>query len=268
MPKYSILSCIFSNYEMVREIPNPNPDIEYIMVTDNPDLKSETWNILYYPELLDYPEGPDRWAYVRYHPFEFVNTNICLYIDGSIQVKADPIEVLDYFADMPWEYGTLQNTIVNDIRSEVDRWAYFGYYGFSKEDAIRVKQYLDNAGYRSEGLLQSTIIIYKNTKLTHAINDHTWTTMFLWGKGGQADRINQTALTYAVYKMAYNEPRFILMHNRFLFCKWFEYCYHNSEISQKEGFAPFMNMTDNRAEIDNWMYFFQDKWTYAWIPEL
>lgn len=268
MPKYSILSCIFSGYEMVREVLDPNPDIEYIMVTDNPDLRSETWRILYYPQLLDYPEGQDRWAYVRYHPFEFVNTNICLYIDGSIQIKKDPIDVLRKFENENWEYGTLQNTIVNDIRTEVNRWAYYGYYGFSKEDAERVVQYLDDADYHSEGLLQSTMIIYKNTKFTRAINSHTWTVMFLWGKNGQVDRINQTALTYAVYKMAYQDHRFILMHNRFLFCKWFEYYYHNSEISQKDGFRPFINMTDNRDEIDNWMYFFQDKWTYAWIPEL
>lgn len=268
MPKYSILSCIFANYEMVREIPKPNPDIEYIMVTDNPNLKSETWNILYYPQLLDYPEGPDRWAYVRYHPFEFVNTDICLYIDGSIQIKEDPIDMLDYFAGMSWEYGTLQNTIVNNIRAEVDRWAYYEYYGFTKKDEDRVIKFLDDVGYQSEGLLQSTIIIYKNTKLTHMINDHTWTTMFLWGPDKQVDRINQTALTYAVYKMAYHDPRFVLMHNRFLFSKWFEYYYHNTTISQREGFEPFINMTNNRAEINNWMYFFQDKWTYAWIPEI
>lgn len=268
MSKYSILTCIFSNYEMVREVQEPNSEIEYILVTDNPNLKSETWKILYYPQLLDYPEGPDRWAYVRYHPFEFVNTNICLYIDGSIQIKKDPFEMLEYFENHEWEYSTLQNSIVNDIRAEVDRWAYFGYYGFSVEDAKRVIKFLDDVNYHSIGLLQSTIIIYKNTKFTHAINNHTWTTMFLWGHDGHVDRINQTALTYAIYKMAYHDPRFIPMHTRFLFCKWFEYCYHNSLRSQKEEFTPFINMTNNRNEINNWMYFFQDKWTYAWIPEL
>jgi len=268
MPKYSILTCIFAGYEMVREVPDPNPEIEYLLITDNPDLKSETWNIVYYPKLLDYPEGPDRWAYVRYHPFEFTNTDICLYIDGSVQIKSDPIDMLEQFANSNWEYGTLQNTIVNDIRTEVNRWAYYGYYGFSSENANRVIRFLDDADYKSEGLVQSTMIIYKNTRLAHAINDHTWTTMFLWGSNYQVDRINQTALTYALYKMAYQNPRFILMHPRFLWCKWFDYCYHNTRESQKAGFAPFVNMSDDREVLCNWKYFFQDRWVFPWVPEL
>ena len=265
MPKYSILTCIFSNYEMVREVQEPNPEIEYILVTDNPDLKSETWKILYYPQLLDYPEGPDRWAYVRYHPFEFVNTDICLYIDGSIQIKTDPIEMLDYFASMPWEYGTLQNTIVNDIRSEVNRWAYYGYYRFTQNDANRVIEFLDNAGYSASGLLQSTIILYKNTEFTRSINNHTWTTMFLWGHDGHVDRINQTALTYAISKISWHDNRFILMHPRFLWSKWFEYCYHNSPISQKEGFSSFVNMSKN---LKNDEFEFQNIKVSPWIPEI
>jgi len=268
MSKYSILTCIFSGYEQIREVIDPDPDIEYILVTDNQNLKSDTWQIKYYPQLLDYPEGPDRWAYIRYHPFEFVNTDICLYIDGSIQILSSPKEMLEKFEKEEWEYGTLQNTITNDIRYEVRRWAYYGYYGFQKEDSDRVCEFLDKNNYNSIGLLQSTMIIYKNTKFTHKINDHTWTTMFIWGKPWQADRINQTALTYAVWKMAYHDPRFILMHPRFLWSKWFDYRYHGTEVSQKDGFHEFVNMTNDKNELIKSTYNFQDRIVFSWVPEI
>ena len=147
MAKYSILSCIFGGYEMVREVVNPDPDIEYILVTDNQNLKSNTWTVLFYPDLMDYPEGPDRWAYVRYHPFEFVNTDICLYIDGSVQIKDNPISILEEFESSNWEYGTLMNTLAesgtNTIENEVERWAYYGFYGYSYQDAGIVRDFLN-----------------------------------------------------------------------------------------------------------------------------
>lgn len=266
MPKYSILTCIFGGYEFVREIINPDPDIEYIMVTDNKELKSETWTVLYYPYLSDFPEGPDRWAYIRYHPWEFVNTDICLYIDGSVQIKDNPINILKEFEESSWEYGALEHPIVNTIEAEVDRWAYYGYYGYSCEDAGRVHDYLNRIGYKDVyGLLQSTILIYKNTKLANTINSHTWTTMFLWGKFPNVDRINQTTLTYAVHKMAWQDDRFILLNPANMWSRCFDYCYHNSKDSQKEGFRPFINFDESYEVKSDWHPLFQNRYVSTWI---
>lgn len=270
MAKYSILSCIFGGYEMIREVENPDPDIEYIMVTDDENLTSDTWTILFYPNILDFPEGPDRWAYVRYHPFEFVNTDICLYIDGSVQIKDNPISILEEFEASDWEYGTLMNTLAesgtNSIEVEVERWAHYGFYGYCHQDAGRVLDFLKKQGWEDKfGLVQSTMIIYKNTKFTNMINNHTWTIMWLWGKDYTVDRINQTALTYAIHKLAWHDSRFIILHPRNLWCKYFEYCYHHSYISQKKAFEPFVNMTESEDVSRLWNFYFQNRHTPSWV---
>ena len=40
--KYSVLTYIFDGYEIVQEIEQKDPEAEYILVTDDPNLKSDT----------------------------------------------------------------------------------------------------------------------------------------------------------------------------------------------------------------------------------
>lgn len=45
--RYSILTYNFNGYEILREIENPQDDVEYIYVTDNQEFKSDTWNVIF-----------------------------------------------------------------------------------------------------------------------------------------------------------------------------------------------------------------------------
>jgi len=50
-----VYSAITGNYDQVREIKYKNPDLDYILFTDNPNIKSNTWDV----RLLDNPEKLD-----------------------------------------------------------------------------------------------------------------------------------------------------------------------------------------------------------------
>lgn len=53
--KYTILTFIIGkNYELLHEIVNKQNDVEYVLVTDDKELKSNTWNIVYDEDLLKY----------------------------------------------------------------------------------------------------------------------------------------------------------------------------------------------------------------------
>ena len=45
--KYSIVTMLFNNYDLLREPEEIDENAEYICVTDNPDLKSKAWKIIY-----------------------------------------------------------------------------------------------------------------------------------------------------------------------------------------------------------------------------
>ena len=85
--KYSILTCIFGDYEILREPWNPDPECEYVCVTDRKDLDEKgIWKIKHLNQILQSMPSTNQWTYVRYHPFDFVTNDVCIYIDGSIQV--------------------------------------------------------------------------------------------------------------------------------------------------------------------------------------
>ena len=51
--KYSILTCIFGDYEILREPWNPDPECEYVCVTDRKDLDEKgIWKIKHLNQIL------------------------------------------------------------------------------------------------------------------------------------------------------------------------------------------------------------------------
>ena len=51
--KYSVLSFIIGKgYEILHEVKNQQSDVEYIVVTDDINLRSSTWKVIYDESLL------------------------------------------------------------------------------------------------------------------------------------------------------------------------------------------------------------------------
>ena len=66
--KYSVLTYNFNNYEIMHEPAYVDPDAEYVYVTDDKNMKSDTWKIVTDESL----EGMGKWEkmyFVRYNPF-------------------------------------------------------------------------------------------------------------------------------------------------------------------------------------------------------
>jgi hypothetical protein len=81
--KYSILTFVFGEYEKLHEIGEMDSEVEYICVTDNENLKSDTWKIVVDHE-LDGKGVFDKCFSVRYNPFKYVSSDVVVTVDGSI----------------------------------------------------------------------------------------------------------------------------------------------------------------------------------------
>jgi len=83
--RYTILTFIIGKgYEKVHEILNKQDDVEYLLVTDDETLKSDTWKVVYDKSLLEFKTPFERCFRVRYNVFRYCSTDICITIDGSI----------------------------------------------------------------------------------------------------------------------------------------------------------------------------------------
>ncbi|SKB95461.1 Protein of unknown function [Lachnospiraceae bacterium] len=87
--KCAVYTCITGGYDQVKDIKVVNPEWDYICFTDNHDLKSEKWRIVY----LDNPDNlsPLQLARrVKILPMEYLSEyDYTIWVDGKIQINGN-----------------------------------------------------------------------------------------------------------------------------------------------------------------------------------
>lgn len=245
--KYSVITAIFNGYENVREIQNPSPEVEYVLVTDDPTLTSDTWHIKLIDSFFDGMSGYAKAAYVKYHPFEFIDSDVFLWIDGSIQIKDDfTNEIMTPFIESNYEVLELVNMIYHVGDFEVDRWHENHFHGFNDEQYEFIKNLFKNEPWHDESQVQTTIYGGKNTKICNLVNCRTWDIMRR-GSGSEFD----IAILYMpqrgriLSKYIGNSHKLYLLDSNTVFSKYFDYCYHKSTESQRESWYEINNFLTN-----------------------
>ena len=210
--KYSILTCVFGNYELLREPVKVDPECEYICVTDRTDLDDYqgAWKIVHLNQILQTMPFTNQWTYVRFHPFDFVTNDICLYIDGSIQVMYGDMQnvLIKPFAEGDFVYGIMPpvNTVECNIEDDIACWEITR--NISSMISNKVRKYLKDNNYNVNGMLQSGFLLFKNCQDCHIINNTAWELCHLWGYNGcTVDRNNQIDLSYTVNKLFYQSEK-------------------------------------------------------------
>lgn len=245
--KYSVITAIFDGYEMLREVQNPRHDVEYVVVTDDPNLTSKTWKIKLIDTFFDDMSGYAKSFYVKYHPFEFIESDTFIWVDGSIQIKDDfTDEIMKPFIESNYEIFELVNTICNKGDYELNRWYEHKFHGFDKEQRDLALKLFDNEGWIDETQVQTTIYGGKNTKLLNLVNNRTWDIM-------RRDSGNNHDITIlympqrgkVLSKYLWNTHKVYYFDSCTLYSRYFDYCFHNSKESQKADWDNIGNNLEN-----------------------
>ena len=195
--KYSVLTYVFGEYELIHEITNKQVDVEYVLVTDNEEIKSSTWKVVYWKG-KESDNAFDKVCYVRYHPFEFVNSDICVKIDGSIIVKnGDFSKIIDAFQDH--EMCLMIHPVRSIIAYEYGVWVKFKNYPMRQADYVY--SILMNMGHSEtyKGLYQLCFSIQRKDEITESINNITYSLVKLVG-GEHCERLDQTIFSFVLNK--------------------------------------------------------------------
>lgn len=239
--KYSVITAIFGEYEMVREIQDPRDDVEYVLVTDNPNLVSTTWKIKLVDSFFDGMSGYAKSFYVKYHPFEFIESDVFLWIDGSIQIKKDFTEaIMTPFINSNYDLLELTNMVNNIGRWEAGRWAVNGFHGFTEHQRDIIDNLFKDEPWVDESEVQTTIYGGKNTRLLNMINCRTWDIMRRNpGEGKDVAILYMPQRGMVLSKYIWNTHKTCIFESEILFSDYFEYCYHNSTSSQRAGWLEY-----------------------------
>ena len=224
--KYSILTCIFGDYESLKPIKDYREDVEYVCVTDSDTLTSDQWKIVKCPEFFDKLPATDRFAYIRFHPFNFVTTDVCVTVDASMELLRDLYDdIVKRFLDGGYEYAVTVHCDNETLKEDVDDWR--DIRGYKDGDYDRILECLGEDAEGIHGLVQGGFIIHKDTKFTHKVNDMTWELCHAFSTDNSADRNFQIELSYVLNKVCHDEEKTMLVHPYILEGTFIRHWTHN-----------------------------------------
>ena len=237
MYKYSVLTCLFVKKGNLMEINDKREDVEYICVTDDKTMKSDTWTIILVDDFILSLPFINQYTYIRYHPFEFVSNDICVYLDASIRVLKDfREEIVEPFVKGGYEYGISLHPCRKSISEETHKWTTDK--GYPIEQATKVVQWLANTEEKTNRLFQSGLLIHKNCRTTNFINNRTWELCHQWGKGAEIDINNQCDLTFVLNHFFDNSDKIMVLPSQVIYSNYLQITHRLT------GFK--MNIEDNK----------------------
>lgn len=238
-PSYSVLTYIFNNYEKVHEVVEKDPEAEYLLVTDDPNLTSETWNVIYDPMPGHSPFG--RCYEVRFHPFRYAHTNFVIRVDGSIEIRKSLEPVIDIFRDGSFDRCLMIHPHRNLMADEYDTW--IRTRGYPVEQARRCLNMMQRMGYdlTYRGLYQGCFEVQYKNEVNQEINDLTFGLLALLGNG-KIERIDQTITSFVLNRFYDHINVLAVSENIVTDGDLMQWYYHNSDkpIKKETTIEPIL----------------------------
>ena len=170
MKKYAVITFMFSNYDLLREPLIVDENVDYYCLTDDKNLKSEHWNIIYLNKFdTNNLTGVQKTYMMKYSFYQYIPTHyeyfIC--IDASIEIKDKISEILDYYNINDIDIGIAVHPFRNRYIDEYNEW--MKSRNLDKKYLDIFEKYCSDNNISSaefSGLIECTVKIFKNTKQT------------------------------------------------------------------------------------------------------
>lgn len=235
--RYTVLTYNFGQYEIVREVEEKDPEAEYILVTDDRQLVSNTWNVIY-DQNLDGLKPFDQVLNVRYNWFKYSNTDICVRVDGSIWVKKSLKPLIDIFEEGQYDISLMPHPMRDNFIDEYKAWV--DIRGYSKEQAQKCIEFMRSKGYDFDykGLFQLNFSIQRRNAVSEEMNSITWSYLKELGENGAMERIDQIPFSFVVNTL-YSKIKVLPVSEQIVrsyYMQWYE---HNSIVPNLNMFYDF-----------------------------
>lgn len=185
-----IYTCITNKYDGLYDIQSFIPGYDFICYTDNPHLKSRTWEIRYIPDHIKNLSPVKQQRYVKTHPHEFFpNYEISIWVDGNVDVLKDPTPLInDNYIEIPKH--PKRNCIYVEGKECISQ---------RKDTATHINEQLNRykkEGYpKNNGLPQSNIIIRRHNNENCIKLMNSW-----WAEIEKGSHRDQLSFNYALWK--------------------------------------------------------------------
>lgn len=181
-----------------------------MLVTDDPGMRSETWTVVYDEEFAKMPLYR-KFYWVRYHPFRYVSSDVCVRIDGSIQLKGSLDRLVGDFLASGKDIGLLAHPCISTFPTELRVWQLRR--GYPAEAVNRFLRFLVKTRYDMayRGYFQLTASVKKRTKFTDDVCNLTYDLMMANSDDRLPERLDQTWFAY-VMNTFFSDSKVFLIH--------------------------------------------------------
>ena len=199
--KASVLSFIVGDYEHIHEIEYKTPEFQYVMVTDNRSITSSTWEVKYVDN--PHPEDPFYLCWkIRYNPWDYVDSDVVIKIDGSMQVTGDLNDLLFYYNNRNFDMMVEMHPSRMILFDEYLAWV--KQRNYPVEQANKVLNIINANGYdvkNYRGLYQFNFMVQRKNDLNLKFNEICYNTLHeIAPEGKQVDRLDQTVGSFIINK--------------------------------------------------------------------
>lgn len=193
--RYTVLTYIFDGYERVHEIAHKEDDVEYLLITDDPRLRSNTWTVLCDAGLWKLSTF-DKCYEVRHHPFRYATTDIVVRIDGSIGIRGSLTPLVEDFIKGGYDRCLMIHPDRDNIGKEYDVWCRRRNYPLKQ--AAKCLLTMQRLGYdfNYRGLYQGGFEILRNSHVNNLLNDLTFDMLRYLGTDDKIERLDQTVFSF------------------------------------------------------------------------
>ena len=231
--RYTVLTYIFGDYECVHEVKEKDPEADYVLVTDNPNLTSKTWRVVR-DRLLDDKIVWEKCYEVRFHPFRYCSTEIVVRLDGSIGINKPLTPLLDEFERGEYDRCLMIHPRRNTMPDEYHVWVH--HRDYPQEQAERCLGFMAWLGYDLgyKGLFQGCFEILRKCPLNLLVNDMTFDLLRYLAGDGHIQRVNQTILSFVINHFFSGSLKVMPISEKVVYGEMMTWYEHNSNKPQTQ----------------------------------
>lgn len=219
----------FNNYEIFREPLEIDEECEYIYVTDNSNLKSNIWKIIVDKDL----EGLstfDKCYRVRFNLFKYATTDICIYIDGSMQINKSLRPIYETFINSNSELGLVIHD-KNNVFDEYQIWMNTRNYPKTQYDKCMLMFSKANYDPKYKGLYAGGLRIVKKNENNKNLDEMVFNTLVKLGNENKIERLDQTIYSFVLNRFFENEIKILPIHTSIYKSKFLTWKCHGTNTT-------------------------------------
>lgn len=196
MNKICVYTCITGDYDSLKNLSYPDNNFDYICFTNNKDITSDFWKVVYISEDLDNLTLARKIKILGHD--ELKKYDLTIWLDGAMQLRKPLSTFLDECCDLDnYDMVGFNHRDRDCIYDEIDTCVFL--FKESVENAKKIETFLRKEKYpEHNGLIESTVLIRKNNNEVKNLMNLWFDMLFKY------TRRDQLSFNYCLWKNPIN----------------------------------------------------------------